>query len=429
MTPQTAITLQCVLCGAEYAPEEVDYVCPHHGNDGILDVRYDYGELRQRLRRRDLAADRQTTSIWRYRDLLPLDPRHLDEAISEDTPLKEVGWTPLYHAQRLGDALGLSHLYLKDDTRQPTASFKDRASALAVVKARERGAEVITTASSGNAAAALAGMAACVGLRNVIFVPASAPPAKVAQLLIFGSTVFLVEGTYDQAFDLCIEASHQFGWYCRNTAYNPYMSEGKKTVSFEIAEQLGWEAPDCVFVPVGDGCIIGGVHKGFRDLLALGWVSKMPRLVGVQAAGAAALVHAWQANTDRVTPVEAHTLADSISVGLPRDRVKALRAVRETGGSFLAVSDEEILEAMRVLARQAGLFAEPAGATGFAGLQTALRRGLVDSDERIVVLVTGNGLKDVQSAMRATGEAMRIAPSLDAVRQTLSAMPIRRPSS
>ncbi len=423
MTSNLAITLRCVLCGAAYAANEVAYVCPHHGNDGILDVRYDYEELRRRVRRQTLAGD-QTASLWRYRELLPLDPQYLRDALAGETPLNDVGWTPLFRAHRLADLLGLRHLHLKDDTRQPTASFKDRASALAVIKAREAGAAVITTASSGNAAAALAGMAACVGMPSVIFVPASAPPAKVAQLLIFGATVFLVEGMYDQAFDLCIEASHEFGWYCRNTAYNPYMTEGKKTVSFEIAEQLGWQVPDCIFVPVGDGCIIGGLHKGFRDLLGLGWIKRMPRLIGVQAEGAAALVHAWQSGTDEVAPVEAHTLADSISVGLPRDRVKALRAVRETGGIFLAVRDDEILAAMRVLARESGIFAEPAGATGLAGLQKALRDGLVDPEERVVVLITGNGLKDVQSAMKATGPATRIAPSMDALRRAVKESPV-----
>jgi len=410
-------SLRCVLCGEEYVPEQVAYVCPRHGNDGILDIQYDYVGLRAQVRRADLQSGPH--SMWRYRALLPLDEQSVDRALRDDTPLRAVGWTPLYHVHRLGETIGLPQLFLKDDTRQPTGSFKDRASALAVVRAREVNAEVITTASSGNAAAALAGMSACVGMPCVIFVPASAPVAKVAQLLIFGAQAFLVEGTYDEAFDLCIEASHEFGWYCRNTAYNPYMSEGKKTVSFEIAEQLGWHVPDYVFVPVGDGCIIGGVHKGFRDLFAMGWTTKMPRLIGVQAEGAAALVQAWATGTERVTPVEAHTLADSICVGLPRDRVKALRAARETDGAFLAVSDADILQAMRLLAREAGIFAEPAGATGFAGLHKALQTGLVDSTARVVVLVTGSGLKDVESALRATGQPVRIAPTLAAVRKAV----------
>ncbi len=404
------IGLRCLICGAEYAPDEVRYVCPHHGNEGILDVRYDYTAIATRTDR-DAVAASEWRSMWRYLPLLPVaEPRFI--------PPLDVGWTPLYRATRLGDALGLPHLWVKDDGRNPTASFKDRASALAVVKARELGEQVITTASSGNAAAALAGMAASAGLESVIFVPASAPQAKIAQLLIYGATVVLVEGTYDQAFDLCIEAANRRGWYCRNTAYNPYMTEGKKTAAYEIAEQLGWDAPDRVFVAVGDGCIIGGLHKGFADLLALGWIEHMPRLMGVQAEGSAALYEAWRRDTDEVTPITPHTIADSISVGLPRDRLKALRAVRETGGAFIAVSDEEILAAMRDLARLTGVFAEPAAAAALAGLRRALANGQVHPDERVVVLVTGNGLKDIPAAMRAVegeGKAVRLQPTTAAL--------------
>ncbi len=197
--------------------------------------------------------------------------------------------------------MGLKHVWVKDDGRNPTASFKDRASAIAVVKAQEKGAEIITTASTGNAAAALCGLCASVEQPNVIFVPKSAPPAKIAQLLVFGSTVMLVDGTYDDAFELCLEAADAFGWYNRNTGFNPYMSEGKKTVSFEICEQLGWDAPDVIFVSVGDGCIIGGVHKGLKDLLALGWIDKMPRIIGVQAAGSNFMAEAWENGEDVLT--------------------------------------------------------------------------------------------------------------------------------
>jgi threonine synthase len=353
--------------------------------------------------------------MWRYTPLLPIR----DRVVRASSPLASVGGTPLYNAGRLASDLGLRELYIKDDGRNPTASFKDRASAIAVVKALEGGREIVTTASSGNAAAALAGMAAAVGLKTVIFVPETAPQAKVAQLLIFGATVLLVKGNYDQAFDLCLAASKEFGWYCRNTAYNPYMSEGKKTASLEIVEQLNWFAPDAIFVAVGDGCIIGGLWKGLRDLEALGWLDRMPRLFGVQAAGAAALADAWQRGGEDIRPIVPQTLADSISVGIPRDRIKALRAVRNTGGAFITVSDDEILDAMRVLARRAAVFAEPAGATGYAGLAKAVRNGLVRSDERVVVVVTGNGLKDVRSAMQAVGEAQRIEPDLEAVRAAL----------
>ena len=244
----------------------------------------------------------------------------------------------------------------------------------------------------------------------------------MAQLLIFGANVIMIEGTYDQAFDLCLAASKEYGWYSRNTAYNPYLSEGKKTAALEICEQLGWEAPDRVFVAVGDGCIIGGLWKGFRDLLALGFIERMPKLVGVQAEGAAPLVRAWREGTEEIEPLVPHTLADSIAVGVPRDRVKALRAVRETGGEFVAVSDEEILEAMRLLAREAAVFAEPAGAAGFAGLAKLVRQGRIDPEERIVVLVTGNGLKDVDSAIRATGRPHLIEPTLEALRRLLERM-------
>lgn len=406
---------RCVLCGTEYAADAfaIPYVCPRHPDDtGILDVRYDYGAIGREVTRDQVGAS-PWHSMWRYLPLLPIgQPEYL--------PPLEVGWTPLYHAARLGRDLGLNELYIKDDGRNPTASFKDRASAVAVVKARELGYTVVTTASSGNAAAALAGMSASADLASVIFVPATAPDAKVAQLLIYGATVILVEGTYDDAFDLCLAASKEFDWYCRNTAYNPFMSEGKKTVSYEICEQLGWEAPDKIFVGVGDGCIIGGVHKGLRDLQALGWIDRMPQIIGVQAEGSDVLATAWERGTEQIEPIEAHTIADSISVGVPRDAVKALRAVSQTGGRYVRVSDDEILDAMRVMARGSGVFAEPAGAAGFAGVQRARREGWVGEDERVVAIVTGNGLKDIKSAMKATGAPYRVMPNLDAVRALLT---------
>ena len=409
--------LKCLICGREYAPDEIDYVCPEHGHEGIVDVVYDYEMLRHHLNKTQL-RESQDWSIWRYKALLPIAP---DAAV----PPLAVGWTPLYAAPRLAAPLGLQHLWVKDDGRQPTASFKDRASAIAVVKAQERGAAIITTASTGNAAAALSGLCASVGQPNVIFVPESAPPAKVAQLLAFGSTVLLVQGTYDDAFDLCLQAAGAYGWYNRNTGYNPYMSEGKKTASFEICEQLGWHAPDAIFVSVGDGCIIGGLHKGLKDLLALGWISHMPRLIGVQAAGSNFMAEAWSNNEDVLTkaPIAAHTIADSISAGLPRDRLKAMAAVRETNGAYVTVSDEQILAAIPALARGAGVFAEPAGATAYAGLLQALEQKLVNPDERIVILNTGSGLKDVASAMKAVEmvgtHAQRVAPTLEAVQNVL----------
>lgn len=397
--------LECQICHRQYPPDAIRYVCPDHANDGIVDVVYDYAQIASQISPNSLHTQTDPT-IWRYKPLLPIEQDAL-------VPPLAVGGTPLYFAPRLAQNLGLNQLWIKDDGRNPTASFKDRASAIAVVKAQEQDASIITTASTGNAAAALSGICASVGLPNVIFVPQSAPQAKIAQLLAFGSTVLLVEGTYDNAFDLCLQAAETFGWYNRNTGYNPYMTEGKKTVSYEICEQLAWKAPDAIFVGVGDGCIIGGIHKGLKDLLALGWIDKMPRLFGVQADGSNYLAQAWENNEDPLTkaPIQANTIADSISAGLPRDRLKAMAAVRNSQGAFVTVTDEEILSAIPQLAQGCGVFAEPAGAASYAGLVKAVKQGLVSPAERIVVINTGNGLKDVPSAMQAV-ENVGVQPHL-----------------
>ena len=423
---------RCSLCGADYAPDEVQYVCPKHGDLGNLDVVLDYAAIQPAASPQSISASRDF-SLWRYQPLLPVnDPG------AQGTPLRSAGWTPLYRADRLAASLGLAaaRVFVKDDGRNPTASFKDRASAIVVARAREIGAEVVAAASTGNAGAALAGMAAAIGQPAVIFAPQTAPPAKVAQLLMFGAKVLLVNGNYDVAFELCLQASREFNWYCRNTGYNPFTREGKKTAAYEICEQLSafsgqpsafslqpsalnWIAPDRIFVSVGDGNIISGIHKGLQDLLALGWIESMPKLMGVQAEGSAACANAWAAGTEIITPVSSNTLADSISVDLPRDGVRAVRAVRETGGAYLVVSDADILAAQRALAREAAVFAEPAGATAYAGLVKAVQSNLIDPDEAVVVMVTGNGLKDVKAALQAAGEATRIEPSLDAVRQVI----------
>jgi len=428
--------LKCTICGEMYSVNEVDYVCPKHDDDGILDVVYDYDLIARRIDTGGLKDD-STRSIWRYMPLLPVNPEEARDIVA-GTVVSTVGWTPLYPAPRLAQHLGLKHLWIKDDSRQPTASLKDRASAIALIKAHEGEYEVVTTASTGNAAAALSGLCAAVDQPNVIFVPRSAPEAKIAQLLAYGSSVLLVDGTYDQAFELCLEVARSFGWYNRNTAYNPYMSEGKKTVIYEVCEQLSmpraaplaspkgtgpdWQAPDVVFVSVGDGCIIGGVHKGLRDLLALGWIDHMPRIFGVQAKGSAPLVAAWREGLDPLDmePVEARSCADSIVACLPRDRIKALRAVRESDGAYVSVSDEEILSAIPALAQGCGVFAEPAAAAAYAGLVKATDQGMVDPGERVVVLSTGSGLKDVASVMRAVGEQPPVVqPTLADVQRAL----------
>ncbi len=425
--------LRCTVCGETYGVDEVDYVCPHHGDEGILDVVYDY-ELIARQTNPQALVNEPTRAMWRYMPLLPVSP-DTARAVARGTAVWTVGWTPLYPAPRLAATLGLEHLWIKDDSRQPTASLKDRASAIAVVKAREAGYDVLTTASTGNAAAALSGLCAAIDQPNVIFVPRSAPEAKIAQLLAYGSSVLLVDGSYDQAFELCLEVAREFGWYNRNTAYNPYMSDGKKTVIYEICEQLSaarapsadtpWRAPDAVFVPVGDGCIIGGVHKGLRDLLALGWIDHLPRIYGVQAAGSAPLVAAWEKGLDplEMEPVEAHSVADSIVAGLPRDRIKALRAVRESDGAYIRVTDDEILDAIPTLAQGCGVFAEPAAAASYAGLAKATTEGQISADEKVVILCTGSGLKDVTSVMKAVKEQPSVvAPTLADVRRALRSM-------
>ncbi len=403
------VGLKCTICGQVYQPGEVDYVCPKHGSDGNLDVLYDYALIGERVKRDGLGS---LPGMWRYRALLPVEA---DAAL----PPLVVGGTPLYPSPKVAEGLGLREVWFKDDGRNPTASLKDRASAVIVTRAKSEGRSIITTASTGNAAAALAGLAACMQIPTAIFVPATAPEAKVAQLLVYGSHVFLVKGTYDDAFDLCVKASAEYGWYCRNTGYNPYTAEGKKTVSYEICEQLAgqpgsFDAPDCIVVSVGDGNIISGVHKGLKDLLALGWISHMPRLIGVQAEGSSFMYQAWKSNTDPLTmkPVDAQTIADSISAGLPRDRVRALNTVNETDGAYLTVSDAEILKAIPALARATGIFAEPAASATYAGLIKAVREGILRREERVVGLITGNGLKDISSARKAVGQPYPVSPDM-----------------
>ena len=448
MTPDTrhptpfVTSLRCLRCGTEYSSDAIEYVCacrPNVGSDlGTLDVQYDYPAIAATTSPAQIAAD-PDRSIGRWWVLLPVQ--------RESLPPLPVGNTPLLYAKRLGESIGLSNLYVKDDGRNPSASFKDRASAIAVARAQEKGAAIVATASTGNAAAALAGQAAAAGQASVIFVPKTAPAAKIAQLLVYGSRVLAVDGSYDDAFDLCVAACAKFGWYNRNTGYNPYMTEGKKTVSFEIAEQLSEEeegkrqkgkakvsaadatqyairntqyiTPDAVFVSVGDGCIIGGVHKGFKDLLALGWIERMPRIYGVQSTGSPALYNAWRDGREIPLPVSATTRADSISVNAPRDPLKALNAVRQSGGGFVLVEDAAILASILPLARLGAVFAEPAGATAFAGVQVALAAGLIRHDETVVVINTGSGLKDVPAAMQMTGEPLTIAPTLAAVQSAL----------
>jgi threonine synthase len=407
---------RCSLCGAEYTPGQVTYTCPKDG--GNLDVILDYETIRKKYQVEDIVS-RDDNSLWRYLPIIPVaDPG------GTGTVLRGVGWTPVYSPPVLMKKLGLNKLWIKDEGKNPSASFKDRASSVVIARARQINAEVVVTASTGNAGAALACMAAAVNHKAVIFAPKTAPPAKVAQLLIFGAQVILVDGNYDSAFDLTIEAAKEFGWYCRNTGYNPFTAEGKKTAAFEIWENIilplnGSGKTPIIFVSVGDGNIISGIHKGFKDLLELGWLEQMPRIFGIQATGSAAIANAYNTGTEVITPVSATTMADSISVDLPRDGVRAVRAATQTNGKYLLVEDQEILAAIADLGA-VGIFAEPAGATAYAGLKKAIAEGLVHTDDPVVVMNTGSGLKDVRAAMLAVKEAPVIEPTMSSLKKHLA---------
>jgi threonine synthase len=401
--------LKCLFCDTVY-PTRVSDTCPRCGIGGILDVQYDYRAIGRVLTRRGLAA-RSEQSHWRYRELLPI---RSDSAL----PALSVGWTPLTPAPKLARHIGIGTLLLKDDGRNATGSLKDRASSVGVVKAREKRRSIIACASTGNAASSCAGMAASMGMQSVIFVPERAPEPKVTQLLVFGATVLRVLGSYEDAFQLCQRSCERWGWYNRNSGINPYLVEGKKTAGLEIAEQLGWKPADWVAVSVGDGCTIAGVWKAFRELKTLGLIERTPRILGVQAEGAAPVTAAFLSGGD-LRPIEPATVADSIAVGVPRNWKRAVLAVKESGGTMINVSDAEILDAIRYTGRLTGIFAEPAAATAVAGLRRAVAEDLVGRRASAVALITGNGLKDVQSARAAAGRPYDIAPDGGALEEIL----------
>ncbi|MDR0496427.1 MAG: threonine synthase [Treponema sp.] len=382
----------CTRCGSEFKAEKDTYACAKCG--GILEVVYDYDYIKTQISREKL-SERKDFSMWRYLEFLPI------EKGSRLCPLR-AGWSPLYKTNALREALGLKNLYVKDDGINPTSSLKDRASGVAATRAFHAGKNTVACSSTGNAASSLAGAAAAMGLKSVIFVPERAPQGKLTQLLIFGATVVSVKGDYEATFRLSAQAIEQYSWYNRNAAINPYLSEGKKTVSLEIAEQLDFTVPDFVAVSVGDGCTIAGVWKGFKDLYAVGLIDKLPRLISVQAEGCYPINRSVEQNTP-IERMEENTLADSIAVGVPRNADKAIAAIRESNGITINVSDEEILAAMRLLGKTAGVFGEPAGVAGTAGLAKAVAQGLIPADALVVSIVTGNGLKDINSAQKAAG--------------------------
>ena len=398
---------RCVKCGKIYEATPTLSTCDC---GGILDIEYDYASIRKELTKEALAA-RRDPSMWRYAELLPAD--------AKPNFALRVGGSPLYDEPRLAKLLGLKQLWVKDDGQNPTASLKDRASAMAVAKALEAGADTIACSSTGNAASSLAGNAAAAGLSTYIFVPARAPKGKVAQLLSFGATVISVQGTYEDTFELSKKAIEKWGWYNRNAAINPYLSEGKKTVAFEIMEQLDWNVPDYIAISVGDGCTIAGLWKGLKDLHAIGFIDRLPRLISAQAEGCCPINRAIEACAPW-EPMEENTLADSIAVGVPRNADKALAAIAESDGLTVNVSDAEIMAAQKLLGSTCGIFGEPAGVTATAGIKKLCAGGALGSEDTVVSVVTGNGLKDVDNAIRHAGEPISVPNSMDALQRAFS---------
>jgi threonine synthase len=336
-------------------------------------------------------------------------------------PPLPVGDTPLLSPPRLRKELGVPNLFLKDDTRNPSGSTKDRASLLVVAKANEYGCDTVATASTGNAASALASISAAAGIRAVVLVPAAAPPAKLAQMQSYGAVVVPIDGTYDQAFELCTRACNEFGWYNRSTALNPFTIEGKKTAALEIAAAMAPDSPDVILVPSGDGVILSGIAKGFRDLETAGLIDQRPRLIAVQPDGSSAIVRALLAGAAEAEPIRpAKSVADSLTVEMPRNAIACLAEIRASEGGGVTVSDDAILASIARLASATGVFAEPAGAAVLAGLEAALEQGLVTREERVVLMVTGSGLKDVDAAASALPPPAPVEASLDGVSRAVA---------
>jgi len=396
--------LQCYQCNWMVPADPFHYTCPKCGKN--LDYVYDYDLIQREWTQADLLDDPEP-SMWRYHPLLPV------KSVPENLSL-QVGGTPLVRYTRLASDWGLGAFLIKDETRNPSGSLKDRASELGIQHARELGKNTMVAASTGNAGSSLAALSAFHGMESIIFVPASAPPAKLTQIRQHGARLVAINGNYDTAFDLAFKWASKKGHYSRNTGINPILSEGKKTAAIEIAEQCRWQVPDHIFVPVGDGCIIAGLYKGFFDLLSLGWIEQLPRLHAVQAAGSSAIVNSLTRNGE-IQPVNAATVADSISVDMPRDGEKARRAVLESGGLGILVSDPEILEAQHELATLTGIFAEPAAAATYAGFKRAKSDQVISAQERVLLLITGSGLKDIPAASAALGKIEVSEPEFEII--------------
>ncbi|MEA3506631.1 MAG: threonine synthase [Elusimicrobiota bacterium] len=390
---------KCLSCGKECGKDYDGYICSVCGSN--IDADYDYKAIEKVFSVKKLKKNKDK-SVWRYKPLFPFGDLKF-------VPPLDMSITPLYRFDRLQEDSGIKEIYIKDDTRLPSGSFKDRASSVVMAVAAEKGINIVSAASTGNAGCSWACMGAAADIDVIIYVPKTAPRAKIAQLRVYGADVRIVDGNYDHVYDLCVKESQETNCFNRNTGFNPFTREGKKSVSYEIWEQLGFKAPGSVFVPVGDGNIISGVWKGFRDLKELGLIKRMPMLVAVQSANSDAVTRTIEKISDKdIAPSEikmesisATTVADSISVDLPRDGVAAVRSVLETGGKAVRVDDNDIISNIKYVASSTGVFAEPAGVTSVAGLRKlAAGGGIKDIREPAVCLLTGNGLKDVDAVLK-----------------------------
>jgi threonine synthase len=397
---------KCTDCGGEFAVKDVIYLCPscsrHNSSQappkGVLKILYDYRKIVKKLTGFDELKNNG------FIDIMPIEK-------TDSLPLLRVGNTPLYTISKLNGKTLPFNIHLKDDSQNPTFSFKDRASALVSAFAKEKNLTTIVAASTGNAGSSLAGICAAQGQKAIIIVPETAPVAKLTQIIMYGAAIIPVKGTYDAAFDLSIKATEEFGWYNRNTAYNPVTIEGKKTVSYELYEQLDFKVPDRIFVPVGDGVIISGVYKGFEDLFHLNFIDRIPVIVAVQSTKCDNLVRNISMKGFEI--IHGSTIADSISVDIPRNFYMACQFIQKYAGESVTVSDEEILAGSAILSGNTGIFSEPAAAAAFAGLLSYQNNGKIADDSHNVVLLTGSGLKDLKSVRNILKIPDSIQPSID----------------
>jgi threonine synthase len=405
--------LRCRECGAHY-PIQARALCDECL--GPVEVVYDFDRVRSSIGAETISHG--PPSLWRYAALLP----DLSPELRVDLG---AGWTPLRRASRLGDALGLSDLWIKNDTVNPTGSFKDRVVSVALSVARVFGFDTVACASTGNLAGAVAAAAAAAGMRCYVFVPRDLETAKIVSAAAYGATVVAVEGSYDQTNRLCSEIAEAYPWAFVNVSLRPYYAEGSKTLAFETAEQLGWTLPDHVVVPIASGALLTKIRQGFEQLAESGLVQpSVVRVSGAQATGCSPVSRAFREGSDEIHPQRPATIARSLAIGDPADGAYALSAVRETTGAIEDVADEEILEGMTLLARTEGIFAETAGGVTIAVLRRLREGGVIGERERTVAYVTGNGLKTVDSLEASMGPALEVRPTIESFEAAAERAPI-----